>query len=33
MKYLAIALLFSGSVNAGTKVSKDAPCRVSKGLP
>merc|ERR1711935_824641 len=33
MKYHAIALLFSGSVQAGTKVSKDAPCRVSNGLP
>ena len=33
MKYQALALLFSGSVKAGTKVSKDAPCRVSNGLP
>ena len=33
MKYLAIALLFREHVSAGTKVSKDAPCRVSNGLP
>ena len=32
MKFIALAVLFS-DVNAGTKVSKDAPCRVSNGLP
>jgi len=32
MKYTAIALACA-SVQAGTKVSKESPCRVSNGLP